>query len=152
MLTRTAIVAVLALGTTVADAAPKRPASPGNPPKLAGVPADGVVLVVKDKTIPVEVWLEGHDTWKLELRGAETTGAIVLPKLEVGTQRGDKARLGTGTAPGREGPWTVEITAASVGYLKSPGTCRGKIAAWFAKDVYVVGTFEAGCISYKPPR
>jgi hypothetical protein len=149
---RTAIVAGGVLLAGLAVAGPKLPTSPGNPPKLAGIPAAAVTLVWKGQAIPLEVWIEGHETWEIQLSGKETRATIAMPKLAVGTTRGAKATLGTGVEAGRVGPWVVEMTAVSVGYLKGPGVCSGKIAAWFAKDVYVVGTFEnAGCMSYVPP-
>lgn len=143
---RTAIVAVGVLVSGLAVAAPKLPASPGNPPKLAGVPTATLTLVRKGQAVPLEVWIEGRETWELRLSSKGTLAKIVVPKLAVGTARGDTAQLGTVV-----GRWVVEMTAVSVGYLKRPGVCSGKIAAWFAKDVYIVGTFEnAGCISYAP--
>jgi hypothetical protein len=149
---RTAIVAAGVLAAGLAVAAPKLPVSPGNPPQLAGVPTAALTLMRKGRAIPLEVWIEGRETWKIQLSGKETRATIALPKLAVGTTRGGKATLGTGVEAGRVGPWVVEMTAVSVGYLKGPGGCSGKIAAWFAKDVYIVGTFEnAGCISYTPP-
>ncbi len=148
---RSSIVCLGMFVAAIAVAGPKLPAAPGNPPSLAKVPAEGVTLVVKGKAMPLEVLLEGRETWELKLFGEKTTVRIALPELVVGTKRGAKAQLDTGAQAGREGPWVVEITSASVGYLKRPGICSGKIAAWFAKDVYIVGTFKAGCIAYHPP-
>jgi hypothetical protein len=137
---RTLIVLGLTLVATIAAAGPKVPAAPGKPPSLDGIPAKGVTIVAKGKATPAEIWLEGHDTWKLQVRTKAGTFELELPKLAVGTYRGTP----------KTGAWVVEITAAAPGYLKSPGACSGRIAAWFADTTYVVGTFEsAGCLSYK---
>lgn len=146
---RTAIVAVCMLVAHHAIAAPK---SPGNPPKLAAGKA-AVTMVYKGKVVPLDIWIEGRDKWVLEFHGETTHGHIVIPNVDIGTTRGTKAFLGTGVEAGREGRWVLELTAVSMGYLKSPGACSGRIAAWFAKDVYIVGTFEnAGCISFTPAK
>ena len=138
---RTLFVLGVTLVASIAAARPKVPAAPGNPPKLDGIPAKGVTLVAAGKATEAEIWLDGNETWTLEVRAKGATYKVALGKLAVGTSRGTS----------KTGAWVVEITAASPGYLKSPGLCSGRIAAWFAKDAYAVGTFtNAGCLSYTP--
>ncbi|CAN5846263.1 hypothetical protein BH11MYX2_BH11MYX2_18280 [soil metagenome] len=127
------------------------PASPGAPPKLSSTKAmKSVVLVDHGVATELTVLLTGRDTWTLVASAKEVEITLTLSALK-GTEHGANASLARKSGTPAKGAWIVAIDKADVGYLKLPGVCSGRIAATFAKDVYVVGTFSsAGCISYDP--
>ena len=138
----------LLLVTTIAHA-DDRPAAPGTPPKLDNAPKDRVVLVIGSELRPLDPTITDE---QIEMIAGDARLELALPKLAKGMYRGKTAKLALGKKQ-LTGSWIVEISDASPGYLKMPGACSGKIAATFAKDTYVVGTFAgATCWTKHDPR
>jgi hypothetical protein len=127
------------------------PPAPGSPPSLAhalGEPPTAVVGSSRTalSSVVIQRELIASDATLVDSKTSVTL-SIPLPELRKGTQRGRDATLTVGDRKWSAGEWIVELTDASPGQLKNLGPCDGRLAATFAPDVYVVGTFHGGCLS-----